>query len=434
MGTVYSGVHPVIGTQVAIKVIDPLIAQHPQAMDRFIQEARAANQIRHRSIIDVFSFGHSEGLGHYFVMPLLIGRSLSERIESEGPLSVAEALPIVSQIADALDAAHDAEIYHRDLKPANVFLEEQATGPEQVRILDFGIAKLAGSGAVASTAAGATIGTPLFMSPEQWDGPDVDHRTDIYAFGVLVHYMLTCRFPFESDSTVELMTMHALELATPPSRHGAPIYLDPVIERALQKDKEFRYGRATDLYHALRTRSEVAALLDTSVGLPTPGPTATQPPMATTLTPAMAEPTRIGMVLPALLVVSALLAAGVAILLNRFGSNTPETMQSQSLKTLAKPPAPAPKIDRNGPLAGPMNMESAPPAESSAAAKSAPGPAPRPKKLARKLHRPQRPRRTRTSGRPRTIKAPPPSQPQPSTTVETKIKESKWGETIKEEF
>src|SRR5262245_46573000 len=119
MGTVYAGVHPVIGTEVAIKVLDPTLAGDQENFARFLQEARAVNQIRHKNIVDIFAFDESAELGHFFVMPRLRGRTLAERIEQDGPLPVAEALPLLEQIAEAVEAAHEVGITHRDLKPAN---------------------------------------------------------------------------------------------------------------------------------------------------------------------------------------------------------------------------------------------------------------------------------------------------------------------------
>lgn len=250
MGTVYAGVHPIIGKRVAIKVLQSALSADARMVDRFVREARAVVKIQHRNIVDVFAFGYQADVGHYFVMPFLDGEALANRIAKRGPMAPAEALPIVEQIADALDAAHGEGILHRDLKPDNVFLARTRDGGDSVRVLDFGLAKLI-DGEVSSTQAGAQMGTPLFMSPEQWDGATVDHRTDIYAFGVLVHNLLTGRYPFESASPVALMNMHANQEPMPPSTYGADPAADAVIARALAKDPEYRFASAGSLYQAL---------------------------------------------------------------------------------------------------------------------------------------------------------------------------------------
>ncbi len=247
MGTVYSGVHPVIGTKVAIKVLDPRLAE-PSVIARFMQEARAVNKIRHPNIIEIFAFGESPDLGHYFVMPLLEGDTLAARVQGGGPLAPGAALAILAPIAEALDTAHAAGIYHRDLKPENVVLADDGRGHEIAKILDFGLAKLNDATSVAVTSETFSMGTPLYMSPEQWGAvATVDHRTDVYALGVVLHFMLTGRHPFEGTSPVTLMRLHTGEPPVPASQHGAPAAADPVIARALAKDREERYQRASEL-------------------------------------------------------------------------------------------------------------------------------------------------------------------------------------------
>jgi eukaryotic-like serine/threonine-protein kinase len=247
MGTVYSGVHPVIGTKVAIKVLDPRITD-PSVVVRFIREAQVVNRIRHPNIIEIFAFGESPDLGHYFVMPLLEGDTLAARVEKRGPLPPADALRVLDQVAEALDAAHDAGVYHRDLKPENVMLADDGRGHEIAKVLDFGLAKLSDATSVAVTSEKFSMGTPLYMSPEQWAAvASVDHRTDIYALGVMLHFMLTGRHPFEGNSPVALMKLHTSEPPVPPSAHGAPLAFDPVLAHALAKDRDERHQRASQL-------------------------------------------------------------------------------------------------------------------------------------------------------------------------------------------
>jgi serine/threonine-protein kinase len=276
MGTVYTGVHPVIGKEVAIKVLDPRLASADGIVDRFVREARAVNKIRHPNIIDIFAFGHAASLGHYFVMPRLVGETLGARVARQ-PLGLAEAVPVFEQIADALDAAHGAGVLHRDLKPDNVFLVADRRGRITVQLLDFGIAKLLDGGA-AVTRSGLQMGTPLFMSPEQWEGVDVDQRTDVYALGVMLHHALTGRYPFEATSPIVLMNMHATRTPIAPSAHGAPVAIEPVIARALAKSRHDRQASAGELY------AELAAAAAAGDAHPAPRPVA--PAVAAGVTPA----------------------------------------------------------------------------------------------------------------------------------------------------
>jgi serine/threonine-protein kinase len=178
MGVVFAAVHPVIGKRVAIKLLTPALAGDATAVQRFIQEARAVNQIGHKNIVDIFGFGQLPSGRHYFVMELLEGRNLKQRLQS--PLADDEALAILVEVCDALSAAHAAGIVHRDLKPDNIFLVED----RRVKLLDFGVAKLTEDGL--STNSGEPIGTPRYMSPEQRHGRPVDLRTDLYALGVMM--------------------------------------------------------------------------------------------------------------------------------------------------------------------------------------------------------------------------------------------------------
>ncbi|MEM9695951.1 MAG: serine/threonine-protein kinase, partial [Myxococcota bacterium] len=208
--------HPVIGKRAAIKVLNREFSANAGVVSRFVSEARAVNQIRHRNIIDIFAFGTLEGGLQYFVMELLDGETLDEFLEKRGRISLAEAIPILRYIARALDAAHEAGIAHRDLKPENVFLTSDDEGGRYPKLLDFGIAKLMGDDSVThKTRTGAAMGTPLYMSPEQCHGKGIDHRTDIYSFGVMTFQMLTGSVPFDGESMMELMLKHVQE--APPS-------------------------------------------------------------------------------------------------------------------------------------------------------------------------------------------------------------------------
>ncbi len=199
MGVVYSATHPIIGKRAAIKVLKPSLSKNPATIERFIQEARSVNAIGHPNIVDIFDFDILPDGRRYLVMDLLEGESLRKRLQ-RGPLSAAEAATVLDEVASALDAAHAKGFVHRDLKPDNVFLVEH---PDQldVKLLDFGLAKLMANNQLLSarafrTATGAQLGTPDYMSPEQLRGEKaIDHRTDIFALGVVAFEILDGKRP-----------------------------------------------------------------------------------------------------------------------------------------------------------------------------------------------------------------------------------------------
>jgi serine/threonine-protein kinase len=226
-GDVYAAVQPLTGKRVAIKVLARSSAE-PEAVARFVAEARAANRIRQRNIIDIYSFGvHEETQRHFFVMELLEGETLRELLGRAGRLSLAAALPIAKGIAEGLDAAHAAGVTHRDLKPDNVFLVRQEDGGTLVKLLDFGIAKLSGDDAAARTRSGVVLGTPRYMSPEQARGRKASHAADIYALGVMLHEILTGSPPF-SGPALDVLLQHATD-PPPPMSSVAPD-LSPLLD------------------------------------------------------------------------------------------------------------------------------------------------------------------------------------------------------------
>jgi len=231
-GTVYRAVHPVIGKTVAVKVLSRRFSSDPEMVSRFIAEARAVNRIQNKNIIDIFAFGALPDGRQYYVMELLGGLTLDQHIEERGYLSPEEAMPILVGIARALDAAHAAGIVHRDLKPENVFLvfdEDRGLSP---KLLDFGIAKLFGEvSGEHRTRTGVPLGTPYYMSPEQCRGRSVDHRTDIYSFGVLCYQVLTGTLPFTGDSFMDVMMRHVSDALPPVSARSptlAPAFDQPI--------------------------------------------------------------------------------------------------------------------------------------------------------------------------------------------------------------
>jgi eukaryotic-like serine/threonine-protein kinase len=271
MATVYAGTQPVIGKRVAIKVMSRHLCVDPVQVERFVQEARAVNQIGHPNIVDVFAFGALPDGRSYFVMEWLQGETLTSRLR-HGWLSVPEAVAIMFQICDGLAAAHDKGIVHRDLKPENIFLVPVRNRRMLVKLLDFGIAKLLGrrDARVDRTADGMTPGTPSYMSPEQTRGKDVDHRTDIYSLGVSAFEMVCGRLPYLGQETVDILYQHVHAVPPAPSslRADIPLQLERLIVQMLEKKADRRptipviEERLADLRDG-----ELAALGDTG---PTP--------------------------------------------------------------------------------------------------------------------------------------------------------------------
>ena len=242
-GTVYRAVQPLIGKKVAIKVLSRKYSADGEIVSRFVSEAKAVNQIRHRHIIDIFSFGQLPDGRHYYIMEHLDGEPLDRYIAERGAMNVADALPILRAIARALDAAHAKGIAHRDLKPENIFVARDTDGELYPKLLDFGIAKLMGpdESLAHKTGTGVPIGTPFYMSPEQCRGRDVDHRTDIYSFGVLTYRMLTGTYPFDGE-IIDILHKQIHEMPPPPSSRNKELSheADQAVLWMMQKDPEQR--------------------------------------------------------------------------------------------------------------------------------------------------------------------------------------------------
>ena len=242
-GAVYKAVHPLIGKSAAIKVLNRQYSSNPQMVSRFIAEARAVNQIRHRNIIDIFAFGVLPDGRQYYLMELLEGSTFDGWLEKNGRLPIDQALPIFRAVARALDAAHAKGIAHRDLKPENIYLVFDEEGGVQPKLLDFGIAKLMTDGTSGhKTRTGTPMGTPNYMSPEQCRGQNVDHRTDIYSFGILAFQVLTGSLPFDGEAVMDILVKHMSAPAPTPTSMcpDLPPELDAPILHMLEKLPENR--------------------------------------------------------------------------------------------------------------------------------------------------------------------------------------------------
>ncbi len=263
MGTVYLAEHPLIGKRVALKVLHPTLANDPEVVTRFFNEARAVNEIGHPNIVDVLDYGVLEPTGGpsvvYFIMELLTGEPLRASLLREAPLPVDRAVQIAIQIGDALAASHEKGVIHRDLKPDNVFLTQRGRELDFVKVLDFGIAKLSGGpgggGDLARTRPGTVMGTPAYMSPEQCEGKrGLDARADVYALGVLLYEMITGRVPFTGEGYGEVIMQHMTEPPVPPRalRGDIPAAIEAVVMKALEKRRDRRFGSMERMVAALR--------------------------------------------------------------------------------------------------------------------------------------------------------------------------------------
>jgi serine/threonine protein kinase len=264
MGVVYLAQHPVFGRKVAIKLLHAVLARDPDIVARFFNEARAIHMVAHENIVEILDFGQTADGQPYFIMEYLSGESLSETI-TRGPMQADQVEAIAVQMCRALGAAHSKGIVHRDLKPHNVQMVIKADGALQVKILDFGVAKILqspdGSSSV-KTRTGSLMGTPLYMSPEQCKGAGVlDHRTDIYSLGVILFEMLSGRPPFNAEGVGELFAKHMLE--DPPSIlefvPNAPPHMAAAIMKSLAKDPAARFQSMDDFRKALIGEVKVTA-------------------------------------------------------------------------------------------------------------------------------------------------------------------------------
>jgi DNA-binding beta-propeller fold protein YncE len=241
MGVVYRATQLALGRTVALKVVSPVLVDDPTVRARFVREARSAASLEHPNVIPIHHAGEEDGVG-YIVMRHVEGDDLRSLVRRVGPLSPARAAALIAQVAAALDAAHAAGLVHRDVKPANVLL-----GPgEHVYLTDFGLTKCLQDGS-AATHTGGWIGTLDYVAPEQIRGEHVDARTDVYALGCLLHYLLTGRPPFEGEGHERKLWAHLTESPAPIA--GLPAF-DGVLARAMAKRPADRFRSAGDLGRA----------------------------------------------------------------------------------------------------------------------------------------------------------------------------------------
>ncbi|HEX9241432.1 MAG TPA: serine/threonine-protein kinase [Anaeromyxobacter sp.] len=243
MGTVYLCEHAVLGRRYAVKVLRPELGGDPELAERFRNEAIAASRIGGENVVDVVDFGAERDGALYYVMEALDGRSLGAIVAEEGPLDVARALGLLEQVCRALGAAHARGVVHRDVKPDNVFVVRRPDGTELVKVIDFGVSQVSlDDGRERLTRAGAIIGTPEYMAPEQAAGEPVDQRADVYALGVLAYELLTATLPIVAHTPVATLVAHQTRTPEAPSRRRAsvPLDVDALVLCALAKRPEDR--------------------------------------------------------------------------------------------------------------------------------------------------------------------------------------------------
>ena len=300
MGVVYRGRHLTFNEMCAIKVVNEGVAGDSNFLQRFQTEAVVTRKLRHPNAVRVDDFDYTDDGRPFIVMELVEGKNIGEVLLEQGPFAVPRALRIVTQAARALGVAHQLGVVHRDIKPGNILLTKDEQGQEMAKVLDFGIAKLReaadGDGKSSGmTMTGMLVGTPLYMSPEQFmgkKGGEIDGRTDIYSLGVVLYQMVTGQAPFDGDTLYSLMIQHMEGNVKPPHERVPELHLpealSQVILKAIDKSRDERF----------QTAEEFIAAMDQLTGLPagpwedavvesSPGPSeAVQAPITNVRTPA----------------------------------------------------------------------------------------------------------------------------------------------------
>lgn len=245
MGAVYEAVHETIGRRAAVKYLNAPLARNPATLNRFFNEARAVSVVEHPGLVQIYDSGQLPDGPAYIIMELIRGETLADRLKREKRLPVLHALRLGWQLADTLAAVHEKDIVHRDIKPANLMIvpDPAATGRERLKVLDFGIAKLASGIGAGATRPGQVMGSPVYMAPEQCRGAaGVDSKADVYAAGAVLYHMLAGHPPFDGETFAALVFKHLHEPVVPLSDLGvqAPAALLDCVHSLLQKDPKLR--------------------------------------------------------------------------------------------------------------------------------------------------------------------------------------------------
>jgi serine/threonine-protein kinase len=287
MGAVYKALQREMNRMVGVKILHPKLANRKDLVSRFRREARAMSQLTHPNTVKVFLYGELDDGSLYIIMEFLEGKNLNQTVRTEGPFSLERALPILIQACGALDEAHKAGIIHRDLKPENIFLVQSDTLRDYPKLLDFGLAKVGERqmrpGSIVLTQEGMVFGTPEFMSPEQAQGKPLTAASDVYSLAVILYEVLTGKLPFDAKSAMDYIQLHVTGKPIPINQRVQgktfPPLLEQVIDRALAKRAEDRFGSAADFANALKAVLSGASRLPNELraGAP-PEPRAAAPP------------------------------------------------------------------------------------------------------------------------------------------------------------
>ena len=256
MAVVYKAYQPSLNRYVAIKVLPPQFAFDDEFVQRFLREARSAAALHHPNIMTIHDVSHQDGY-YFIVMEYVEGKTLDQLVAESGRLPLPRIQRIITQVVNALEHAHQRGLIHRDIKPTNIMVD--ATRNDHVTLMDFGLVRAAEDSGLTKT--GTIVGTPEYMSPEQAEGEEIDHRTDIYSLGVVLFKMLTGRVPFAKSTPHAVLIAHITQ--EPPSLSsvspGLPAPIEAVVRKALAKDPDKRYARANDLARdlAIAARGEM---------------------------------------------------------------------------------------------------------------------------------------------------------------------------------
>jgi eukaryotic-like serine/threonine-protein kinase len=411
MGAVWRAEHVQLRSPVAIKLIDELIAQNPEALARFMREAQSAAALRSPHVVQILDYGADRGVP-YIAMELLEGESLADRLDRVGRLGPAEVARIMTEVARAIGKAHELSIVHRDLKPDNIFLVKNDE-IEVTKVLDFGIAKATqglGVALASETRTGAILGTPHYMSPEQAEGTKlVDHRTDLWALGVIAFECLVGRRPFDSDALGSLLLAICTRPIPVPSACGLELPgFDAWFAKACARELPERFQSARELAAELRRVISGAVGTDMTFADESRGPGAfaktaamntpfvTVPPTAGVPSGRLLAEPRRSVAGWALGGVVALVLAGIAAFVLRRPSAEPGVQPSAPAAAEEAATLPVPPEPRVVPTAAPIASASpsAAVAPSVAPLLSAPSPAApaRPKAPARRVEKPPAPK------------------------------------------